>query len=109
MCLIDGEFCQALANRHHPKLISGIMPFRYANVNLLRRMGGLDLVYRLRFSGIFIWKWSQFKESFFKSFIRDVIYLRPSPGFSGRGAKGDATDKRDIGMGPGDSHIGQAL
>ncbi len=77
-----------MANRHHPKLISGIMPFRYANVNLLRRMGGLDLVYRLRFSGIFIWKWSQFKESFFKSF---------------------AADKRGIVMGPGDSHIGQAL
>jgi hypothetical protein len=109
MCLIDGEFCQALANRRHPRLISGIVPFRYANVDLLRRMGGLDLVYRLRFSGIFIWKRSLFKESFFKSSIRDVMYLPPSPGFSGRGDKGDAVDKRGIGMGPGDSYIGQAL
>lgn len=111
--MIDGKFVKALSSRHLLRRKSRIMPFRNMDTRLVRRRRDLDLVYRIHFGGIFIWKWSGFKESTRKSSMRDATLFRLAPAiapvFSERRIKYDAPDKRDLGMGLKGSYRGKDL
>ncbi|GEM_PF-2286656 len=94
MSLAEGKFCQALAKRHLPRLMSGIMPLQHMRAMIPRRKRHLDLVYRYLPKGAIIWNSFRLMEKFLLNSIRNMTYVFLPPTFSGRISGKDASDRR---------------